>query len=130
MREIQKKQRLLGQVNIAEIQFNTKSRDDIPQLLKGIQFLYINEATREALFLTLEKLIPSNIDKKNGRPGMELWKIFVMGVLRLNLDWDYDRLHEMVNNHKTIREMLGHSWEDTDSEYQLQTIKPTFISKI
>ena len=45
MREIQKKQRLLGQVNIAEIQFNTKSRDDIPQLLKGIQFLYINEAT-------------------------------------------------------------------------------------
>jgi len=87
MREIQKKQRLLGQVNIAEIQFNTKSRDDIPQLLKGIQFLYINEATRNALFLTLEKLIPSNIDKKNGRPGMELWKIFVMGVLRLNLDW-------------------------------------------
>ena len=87
MREIQKKQRLLGQVNIADIQFDPKSRDDIPQILKGIQFLYTNDDLRAKLFHILERLLPPNIDKKNGRPGMDLWKVFVMGTLRLNLNW-------------------------------------------
>ena len=46
-----------------------------------------------------------------------------MGTLRLNLNWDYDRLHEMVNNHKTIREMLGHGIRDSGDEYSLQALK-------
>jgi IS5 family transposase len=54
---------------------------------------------------------------------MHWWKILVMGTLRLNLNWDYDRLHEMVNNHKTIREMLGHGIRDEGDEYSLQALK-------
>ena len=46
-----------------------------------------------------------------------------MGVLRLGLNCDYDRLHELVNQHKTIREMLGHADFFDKIEYQLQTIK-------
>ncbi len=54
---------------------------------------------------------------------MDLWNVLVMGVLRLDLNWDYDRLHEQVNNHKTIRQMLGHGdFFDTHS-YHLQTLK-------
>jgi IS5 family transposase len=71
----------------------------------------------------LEEKVSPNRDKKNGRPGMDLWKILVMGSLRLNLNCDYDRLHEMVNNHRTIREMLGHHFFDADEPYNLQTIK-------
>ena len=48
--------------------------------------------------------------------------IFVLGMLRLNLNWDYDRLQEMVNNHATIRQMLGHGFFD-EFNYHLQTIK-------
>jgi hypothetical protein len=54
---------------------------------------------------------------------MALWKIFVMGSLRLNLNCDYDRLQELVNNHKTIRQMLGHGFTDDDLTYHLQTLK-------
>jgi hypothetical protein len=54
---------------------------------------------------------------------MELWKILVFGVLRLNLNWDYDRLVEMANNHKTIRKMVGHGSFTDDYEYKLQTLK-------
>ncbi len=46
-----------------------------------------------------------------------------MGVLRLNLNCDYNCLHEMVNNHKTIRAMLGHGLYDAGGEYHLQTLK-------
>lgn len=54
---------------------------------------------------------------------MDLWKILVMGSLRLNLNLDYDRLHELVNNHKTIREMFGHGIFESEDTYNLQTIK-------
>ncbi|MCD6581492.1 MAG: hypothetical protein J7K90_06785 [Desulfuromusa sp.] len=59
----------------------------------------------------------------NGRPGMDLWKILILGVLRLNLNWDYDRLQEMANNHKTLRQMLGHGFIDNDQIYKLQSLK-------
>jgi len=43
-------------------------------------------------------MVPQGVDSNNGRPGMDLWKILVLGALRLNLSWDYDRLHEMANH--------------------------------
>ena len=70
----------------------------------------------------MQKIIPENISRKKGRPGMHLWNIFVLGVLRLNLNWDYDRLREMANQHATIRQILGHGHYD-ETKYKLQTIK-------
>ena len=54
---------------------------------------------------------------------MDLWIVLVMDVLRLNLNWDYDRLQEMVNQHRTICEMPGHGLHDENKEYSLQTLK-------
>jgi hypothetical protein len=68
-------------------------------------------------------MIPKNISDDKGRAGMDLWKIFVMGTLRVNLNWDYDRLLEMVNQHRLIRQMIGHGSFDDDYQYKLQTIK-------
>ena len=54
---------------------------------------------------------------------MDLWRVFVLATLRVNLNWDYDRLQHMVNEHRTIRQMLGHGSFDDDYEYSLQTLK-------
>lgn len=123
MRVIKNPQMQIGEVDISQIKFDPKSRDDIPQLLKGLQYLYTNIPLREEVFNLLEKHIAPNVNKNNGRPGMALWKIFVMGVLRLNLNWDYDRLHNEVNYHSQIRQMLGHGIFDNEGNYQLQTVK-------
>ena len=112
----------IGQSDIAKIKFNPKSRDDIPQVLKGLQYLYLNKRLRESVFKILEKNISPKADKRKGRPGLCLWNILVMGVLRLDLNWDYDQLHEQVNNHRRIRQMLGHSEIFDDYEYHPQTI--------
>ena len=95
-------------IPIYDIKFDLQSRDDIPQVLRGLQYIYTNLETRQAVFDILETVIPPEIDKNNGRPSMALWTILVMGVLRLNRYWDYDRLLEMVNNHQTIRQMRRH----------------------
>ena len=123
MRVVETPQTQLGDLPIADIQFDIKSRDDIPQLLRGLQYIYVNDALRTAVFTLLDNHIQADESHANGRPGMSLWNILVMGVLRLDLNWDYDRLHEQVNNHKTIRQMLGHAdFFDTHS-YHLQTLK-------
>ncbi len=122
MRKVIPKEIELGEIAVNDIEIDAKSRDDIPQILWGLQYLYEKKEVREAIFTAIEKLIPENIDKNNGRPGLCLWRILVLGMLRVNLNWNYDRLQEMANNHKIIRKFLGHHAHD-DHYYHLQTLK-------
>jgi transposase, IS5 family len=123
MRYVENPQLVLGEDKIARIQFDPRSRDDIPQLLMGLQHRYLTPSLREQVFAILKTAIPPEVDPSNGRPGMELWKVLVLGSLRLTLNCDYDRVHELANNHKTLRQMLGHGWLDDACQYSLQTIK-------
>ena len=101
-----------------------QSRDDIPAILYGLQHIYNDKKVLNKIFSILEEYCTTEKSRETGRPGMPLWNVFVLGVLRLCLNIDYDRLMELANNHITIRQMLGHGgiW-DTDHRYALQTIK-------
>lgn len=123
MRKIIEPQMTFGQTPIDQIKIDMRARDEIPKLLLGLQHIYCNKDLREKVFEILKDMIPEDTDSKNGRPGMDLWKILVMGTIRLNCNWDYDKLQEMVNNHKTLRQMLGHGMMDDDVVYPLQTLK-------
>jgi len=123
MRQTHNPQLKFGETPISEINIDLTTRDDIPPLLLGLQHIFINTEIRDQVFSVLEETISPDKNHNNGRPGMDLWKILVLGVLRLNLNWDYDRLQEMANNHKTIRQMLGHGFIDNDHTYKLQTLK-------
>jgi hypothetical protein len=123
MRQVINPQLKLGEIDIGQIQFDPKSRDDIPPLLRGLQYLYVIPALRQEVFAILETMIAARVRRDLGRWGLDLWKILVLGTLRVNLNWDYDRLHEMANNHKTIRQMLGHGLADDELRYELQTLK-------
>lgn len=123
MRKIIDMQMKIGETAIASIKFDPKSRDEIPKLLRGLQAIYCNREVRNLVFEALTELIPPHIDIKTGRRGMDLWKIFVLGALRLTCNWDYDKLHEIANNHMTLRQMLGHGRMDASYKYELQTLK-------
>jgi len=122
MRAAQNSQMQIGELDISQIKFDPKSRDDIPRILKGLQHLYMDIPLRAKIFQLLEAEISPQVSKGNGRPGMALWRILVCGVVRLDLNADYDRLHELVNHHDTIREMLGHASFDKET-YHYQTLK-------
>jgi hypothetical protein len=121
MRTVIDPQMKFGQVNIADIVLDPKSRDDIPQLLRGLQHIYTELPLRERVFKILEELRPERVgaegkaNPNTGRPGMAQWTILVLGVRRLGLNADYDRIQELANQHATIRQMLGESdWGDDD----------------
>lgn len=131
MRTVFHPQIRLGEIDIASIKLDPKSRDDIPQLLAGLQFIYATPDLRQRVFTILEEVIPQSVipgkngpaQRDKGRPGMDQWRILVLGTLRLGLNADYDRIHELANQHHTVRLMLGHSGIDDETEYHLQTIK-------
>ena len=79
MRQTRKSQLALGEARIEDIKLDHKSRDDIPAVLLGLQHLYSHEETREKLFSLLEEHILPGTNRNVGRPGMELWRILVMG---------------------------------------------------
>jgi IS5 family transposase len=54
--------------------------------------------------------------------GMNQWTILVLGSLRLCLNADFDRIHELANQHRTLRLMLGIAdWDE--KTFSLQTLK-------
>jgi hypothetical protein len=121
MRIIKPQQITLGEVDISQIKFDPKSRDDIPRVLRGLQHLYMEKSLRQSIFELLEKEFQPQINKKVGRPGMTLWNIFVLGVIRLDLNTDYDRVLELANQHINLRQMLGHGIYN-DYQYNYQNI--------
>jgi len=46
MREIQHSQMKLGKVSVSHIQLDTKSRNEIPKLLMGLQYIYCTPEIR------------------------------------------------------------------------------------
>ena len=122
MREVQRRQFHLGQAPIGQIWIDPKSRDDIPAVLKGLQHIWGEEALRARLFALLDEHILPEADRTVGRPGMELWQILVLGVLKQGLGCDFDRLHDLANHHATIRAFLGHGDFVDKTRYEYQTV--------
>jgi hypothetical protein len=121
----------IGQIGIADIQIDVSSRDDIPVILLGLQHIYTTQPLRDAVFKILEEVAPTKLDNdvekvvsiNKGRPGMDQWSILVLGALRLGLNADYDRILELANQHRTLRDMLGLGCFYADKRYCLQTLK-------
>lgn len=122
MRKVIDMQSKIWGTDISKIEFDLQSRDEIPKLLTGLQYIYINSEIREEVFTILKDVIPTGTSIHTGRPGMDLWKILVLGTLRLNCNWDFDKVHDIANNHRNVRLILKHEESDL-RRYGLQTIK-------
>jgi len=60
--------------DIAKIEFDLKSRDEIPKLLMGLQPIYLTLPIRNKVFDVLKQIVPKQ-SYEFGRQGMDLWKI-------------------------------------------------------
>lgn len=123
MRKVIDEQVKFGEVDISKIEFDLRSRDEIPKLLMGLQSIYTNETIRKEIFNVLMELVPNNVNRNNGRRGMDLWKVLVLGCVRLSCYFDYDKLMEIANEHRTLRLLLGHGLLDHNYRYALQTLR-------
>src|SRR6266545_3834668 len=91
---------------IEKIQLPARSRDELPPILAGLQWLWTHPTLKTEIFALLEARILAG-KKATGRTGLDLWQILVLGVVRLGLDADWDRLEHIANYDTLVRQMLG-----------------------
>ena len=96
----------LGKTPIERVSIPLRSRDELPPILAALQWIFQMPEINERIFALLEERVVAG-KKATGRPGLDLWHILVLGVVRLGLDCDYDRLEDMANHHTLLRQILG-----------------------
>jgi transposase, IS5 family len=125
MRQRFEQQMNLRTVAIADVKFPLKSRDELPPVLMGLQYIFITPALNEQVFELLEKKI-CNGKKKTGRKGMDLWHILVLAVVRHACGTNWDTLETWSNHHELVRRVMGvHASafiEDEKIEFHYQSI--------
>jgi len=125
MRKQFEQQLELDIIPISEVEITTKTRHELPQLLQGLQYIFVTPSLNEEVFTILSKKLLAG-KKQTGRPGMTLWEVFVLGCVRLNLDTNYDMLHDLANQHVELRSILGihrFHFNDIGKTYGLSTLK-------
>lgn len=112
-------------IPIEKIQLPLHSRDELPPILAGLQWIWLHPTLKAELFALLEAKILTG-KKATGRTGMDLWQILVLGVVRLGMDADWDRLEDLANHHLLIRQMLGVpavAWGEPAKTFARQTLR-------
>ena len=124
MRQRFQQQTTLGITPVSEVKFPLRSRDELPPVLMALQHIFVTPELNEKVFALLEKKVLKD-KKKTGRKGMDLWHILVLAVIRHTLDTNWDRLEDMANFHKLLRQILGIHVEKfgiEEMEFAYQTI--------
>ena len=124
MRQRFEQQTTLGITPVSEVKFPLRSRDELPPVLKALQYIFVTSKINEEVFSLLEEKVCKG-KMQTGRKGMDLWHIMVLAVVRHTLDTNWDRLEDMANNHKLMRKILGIYVEDfgiEEIEFSYQSI--------
>lgn len=104
---------------VAQVVLNVKCRDRMIPILRGLQHLFNRSAfLQQALHLVSEDVL-GDADPTVGREGMTLWQILVLAAVRQGCNFTYDHLHDLVDNHGALRQILQvGDWEDESFNWQ------------
>ncbi|HLE03445.1 MAG TPA: ISNCY family transposase [Anaerolineales bacterium] len=110
---------------IEKIVLPLQSRDELPPILAGLQWIWMHPTLKAQIFALLEACLLAH-KKPTGRTGMDLWQILVLGVVRLGLDADWDRMEHLANYDLLLRQMLGVCpipWGTNAPRFRRQTLR-------
>jgi hypothetical protein len=110
---------------IEKIRLPLKSRDELPPILAGLQWLWMHPTLKAEILALIEAAVLAG-KMPTGRPGMSLWQMLVLGVVRLGLDADWDRMEYIANYDRLVRQMLQvavEPWGEDDQTFGHQTLR-------
>jgi len=107
MRKPIKRQMTIGTVDIEKVEFDTDCRHEIIPILQGLQYIYSHPVLLKKVLKLIEQDILGDKSKGRGANGMEYWEVLVLACIRQGCNVNYDALHDLANNHTTLRQMLG-----------------------
>jgi transposase, IS5 family len=122
---------------IAEVKLNLSCRDEIVPILRALQHVYGDAELRGELLRLVGKDVNQTTSRKHGRRGLNYWEIIVLAAARLGCNLDYDKLQDLAENHRSLRQIMGiGDWqEEVDFDWRriednLTKLRPQTLKKI
>lgn len=119
------------------VPLNLNCRDEIIPILRALQHVYGQAHLREEILDVVGKDVNGDSSPDRGREGLSYWTITVLAAVRLGCDFDYDKLQDLAEQHRTLRLMMGiGDWEEqTDFDWRrirdnLCLLRPQTLEKI
>jgi len=108
---------------IAHLQLNFNCRDEIVPILAALKHIYLQSKLRDEILRAVARDVNRDSSPKRGREGMDYWPILVLAAVRLGCNFDYDRLQDLAEQHRALRQVMGVSEWDEESDFNWRTIR-------
>lgn len=99
--------------SVTNLDLNVNCRDEIVPILAALKHVYSHPKLCVRLMQLIEGDVNEGSCNNRGRPGMGYWEILVLASIRLGCNFDYDHLHNLAEEHRTLRRIMGiGDWEE------------------
>ena len=113
---------------ICEVKLNLECRDEIVPILRALQHVYGDGELRRELLAMVGKDVNGDTSRKHGRRGMNYWEIAVLAAVRLGCNLDYDKLQDLAENHRRLRQIMGiGDWQADEVDFDWRRIEDNLI---
>ena len=92
---------------IPEVKLNLKCRDEIVPILRGLQHVYSQPQLRDQILDLVAQDVNEHSRDDRGREGLDYWHITVLTAARLGCNLDYDKLQDLAEQHRALRQIMG-----------------------
>jgi hypothetical protein len=120
-------QQRLDCLPISLVKLNLNCRDEIIPILRALQHVYGDVPLRSELLRLVGRDVNEGTSRKHGRRGLNYWEITVLAAARLGCNLDYDKLQDLAENHRSLRQIMGiGDWQD-DIDFDWRRIEDNLI---
>jgi len=121
-------QQRLDCLPITAVPLNLNCRDEIIPILRALQHVYGHEPSRRQLLRLVGQDVNKTSSNKLGRRGLNYWEIVVLAAVRLGCNLDYDKLQDLAENHRTLRQIMGlGDWQDDAVDFDWRRIEDNLV---
>lgn len=108
---------------VSKVVLNTNCRDEIIPILRGLQHIYEVPQLRREILDCVGRDVNAHSSRKLGRRGMDYWQIVVLASVRLGCNLNYDKLQDLAEQHRALRQIMGISNWDLDDRFDWRRIE-------
>ena len=97
------------------VPLNLNCRDEIIPILRALQHVYGQAQLRCEILELIGNDVNGDSSPDHGREGLSYWTIMVLAAVRLGCNFDYDKLQDLAEQHRTLRLIMGiGDWQDRE----------------
>lgn len=108
---------------VFDVRLNLDCRDEIVPILRALQHIYSQPKLRDSILRAVARDVNQTSNAKRGRQGMDYWQILVLAAVRLGCNLDYDKLQDLAEQHRALRQIMGLGDWDQQTTFDWRRIR-------